>query len=216
MNPLSALSLVDAKLAELRRSIEGADADVIRASGAYWLSRTSQPTTGNEILQFDLLTAPVTNDEHLVVLAAGVTGVITGAVQMFTFEPVAAAPGALVYGRAGVSGFSIVPWSAPLETLAQSSVAGSMNFESRGFQLVTVHGSSSLNGAAGTPPYSFVATPSIQQATPIIISPGYNLRYTLSLLPGTAAPGPGLGSYATMFALVVRERNRAPIDTSKR
>jgi len=203
---------VEAKFSELRDAILGGDADVIRASGAQWFRSTSVPTTGVEIIQFDLFGSPnqIPLGYHGVVLFAGVQGIITGAaptpgLPVFTFEPNAAVPGALTYGRAGVSGFSIVEASTPMESLAQSQLG--MNQASRGIQLVTVHGSSALT-PTGVAPFSFVGTVSTQQNTPLILPANYNLRYTLSMLPATPTPGPGAGSTATMSALIYIERNK--------
>lgn len=208
MNPLSALGLVDQKVAALQTTILQADADVVRASGATYRSASVQ-TTGTEIIQFDLLSSPIPSDEHYVVMLASVKGIITGALPLLTFEPNAAIPGSLTYARAGVSGFSIVTFGEPKEQPAQSVIPGNINLNSRGMQLVTVHGSSPLNALGlGTPPWSFVATPSTQQGGLLILPAGYNLRYTLSMLPGTAAPGPGIGSSAIMEALIIAEKNR--------
>lgn len=198
---------IDAKLAALSETILLSDSDVVRSSEASWMSAQSPVTVGFEIIQFDLLSTPITEEEHLVVLAASCAGIVTGALPLTTFEPNPALVGSLTYARAGVSGFSIVPWGTPTETLAESSAPNRLNFGSRGAQLVTVHGSSGLSGVGGAP-WAFVATPSIQQPVPITITRGFNLRYTLCMLPGAAVPGPGPGSYARIDALIVRERNR--------
>lgn len=111
-----------------------------------------------------------------------------------------------------VTGLFLVPYGAPIETLAQGQGAGGgatgegWNVESRGIALPAgvIVASTTIDQGGGVFHYAFNL--SLTQSTPLLISPGQTLRAVVSCNPGTATPGPGAASWGRLIAMGVRHR----------
>lgn len=105
-------------------------------------------------------------------------------------------------------GLYMVPATAPPESLADAQINGTIgwNATSRAGIALPYTLSTTRFGAGGG--FAFVCTALIQGEC--ILPTGWMFRFIGSCAPGTATPGPGAGSNATLLAHVIEESNSRP------
>lgn len=182
-----------AALEQITRTITAGRAESSALGDTDFIMTASGRTTGWEALTVTLGNQPLPGEEWIVS-------------RLTLHGAVATNP---LLAQSPISGLFLVPYGAPIETLAQGDdTAGSIgwNIESRGIPLPAgVVINSTLIPIA---PISYAYCISLTQSSPIIVSAGQTLRAVLSCNPGTPQPGPGANSWGVLTAMGFRRRTR--------
>jgi hypothetical protein len=157
--------------------------DAARASRVNLFSN-NVAAAGWEPLLVDLTPAPLPGEHHIVssISAFGV----------FTANPI------IVGALSALSGIYIINVNEPVESLADAQAG--FNPNARGHRIAGIWHVEPV-GALWV--FNYVVTLGI----PLILANGYTLRFIAVPNPGTATPGPGIGSTAAISAAVANEKN---------
>jgi hypothetical protein len=153
--------------------------------------KNSGVTAGDEPLVIDL--APPIQGMHW-------TAYQIGAIGVFKTRSVVANP-------LSTCGLYLVPQNAPVESLADAvNTTTGWNKFARQIALPYVL-LVTRSGAGG----DFLFSMTAQLFAECVIPTGMMIRFIANNVPGTAAPGPGAGSEAQLYAHVIEEMNANPL-----
>lgn len=148
-------------------------------------------TVGWEALTATLLEGP-TPGEHWIVHELTAWGILT------------ANPPASGTLRPPLAGLFLVPLGTPPESLAAGQAAPGFDIQSRGLPLSVDADVTALAAGSG---YVFHIHYSGDLAIPLILQAGLTVRGVVTCNPGTATPGPGVGSSMVLSLHYVRNRD---------
>jgi hypothetical protein len=104
-------------------------------------------------------------------------------------------------------GLYLVPYNAPVESLADGALNNTTGWNREARHIALPYLLNVQRAGAGG---AFLFTCVAQLFSECVIPSGMMLRFIANCVPGTAAPGPGAGSFAALIAHVIEESNSPP------
>lgn len=103
-----------------------------------------------------------------------------------------------------VAGLFLLPESGgePFGDSASDATSAGWNFEARGFPIPVEWKSVALGGGLG---FAFSCVSKL--ALPLVVPAGFSIRLIANVAPGTATPGPGVGSFGRIQGWGTTERD---------